>query len=73
MSSKQLIALDNNIFAMMTKLKRNVKRAYVNSIHPQIIKTDFEEMTEGNFQERINHFISDSKVIKKTKTRAPLE
>ena len=67
MTSGQLAALDSNIFAIITKLKRQPKRTDIDSIHANIIKTvDFEEITIGNFQEKMNNLISDGKVINKS-------
>ena len=67
MTSGQRAALGSNIFAIIAKLKRQPKRTDIDSIHAHIIKTvDFEEITKGNFQERMNNLISDSKVINKS-------
>ena len=67
MTSGQLAALDSNIFAIITKLKRQPKRTDIDSINANIIKTvDFEEITIGNFQEKMNNLISDGKVINKS-------
>ena len=67
MTSGQLAALDSNIFAIITKLKQQPKRTDIDSIHANIIKpVDFEEITIGNFQERMNNLISDGKVINKS-------
>ena len=66
--------LDGDILPIIPKLKRQSKRADIDSIHAHIIKTvDFEEITKGNLQERMNSLISDGKVINKsTKTKTLL-
>ena len=47
MNSGQPAALDRNIFTIIAKLKRQSKRADINSIHTYIIKTvDFEEIAK---------------------------
>ena len=68
MTSGQLAALDSNFFfAIIATLEQHPKRTDINSIHAHIIKAvDFEEITKGNFQERMNNLISDSKVINKS-------
>ena len=71
MTSGQFAALDSNIFEIIAKLKRQVKRADIDSIHAHIIKTvDFEAITKGNLPEIINNLISDGKDInKQTETK----
>ena len=70
----QLGLLDSDILPIIPKLKQQSKRADTDSIHAHIIKTvDFEEITKGNLQERMNSLISDGKVINKsTKTKTLL-
>ena len=47
MNSGQPAALDRNIFTIIAKLKRQSKRADINSIHTYIIKAvDFEEIAK---------------------------
>ena len=66
MTSAQLATLNSNIFAIIAKLKWRSKRDDINSIHVHIIKTvDFQNITKGNLQERINSLISDGKDINK--------
>ena len=66
MTSAQLAALNSNIFAIIAKLKWRSKRDDINSIHVHIIKTvAFEDITKGNFQERMNSLIYDGKDINK--------
>ena len=61
-----LDALDSNIFAIIAKLKRQSKRADIKCINAHIIKTiDFEEISKGNLQERMNNLIYDGKVMYK--------
>ena len=55
------------IFVIIAKLKRQSKPTDIDSIHAHVIKTvDFEEITEGNLQERMNSLISDGKVINRS-------
>ena len=50
MTSEQFAAVDSIFFAIIAKLKRQSKRADINSTH--FIKTvDFEEITKGDLQE----------------------
>ena len=57
MTYRQLAALYSNIFAIIAKLKRQLKRDTA---------VDVEEITKGNLRERINNLISDDKVINKS-------
>ena len=67
MTSGQLSALDSNIFVIIAKWKQQSKRADIGSIHAHIIKTvDFEDITKGNLQERMNSLISDGKMVNKS-------
>ena len=67
MTSGQLSALDSNIFVIIATLKRQSKRADIGSIHAHITKTvDFEDITKGNLQERMNSLISDGKMVNKS-------
>ena len=67
MSSGQLSALDSHIFSIIAKLKQQSKRPNIGSIHAHIIKTiDFEEITKGNLQERMNSLIFDGKIVNKS-------
>ena len=67
MTSGQLSALDSNIFVIIAKLRQQSKRADIGSIHTRIIKTvDFEDITKGNLQERMNSLISDGKIVNKS-------
>ena len=60
-------ALDSFIFTIIAKLKQRSKRADINSIHADIIKTvDFKDTTKTNLQERMNSLISDGKVVNKS-------
>ena len=66
MTSRQLSALDSHVFPIIAKLKQQWKHADIDSIHAHIIKTaQFEDITKGNLQERINSLIFDDKVINK--------
>ena len=66
MTSEQSSALDSYSFAIIAKLKQQSKRADINSIHADIIKTvDFKDITKTKLQERINSLISDGKVVYK--------
>ena len=66
MTSEQSSALDSYSFAIIAQLKQQSKRADINSIHADIIKTvDFKDITKTNLQERINSLISDGKVVYK--------
>ena len=66
MTSEQSSALDSYSFAIIAKLKQQSKRADINSIHADIIKTvDFKDITKTNLQEQINSLISDGKVVYK--------
>ena len=67
MTTGQLSALDRHFFAIIAKLKQQSKRADIDSIHTRIIKTvDFDDITKGNLQERMNSLISDGKVVNKS-------
>ena len=67
MTSGQLAALDSNIFPIIAKLKRQSKRADIDSVHAHVIKTlDFEKITNRNLQERINSLISSGKVVNRS-------
>ena len=67
MTSGQLSALDSHIFAIIAKLKQQSKRAYIDSFHAHIIKTeDFEDITKVNLHERMNSLIFEGKVVKKS-------
>ena len=66
MTSGQLSAVDSHIFDIIAKLKQQSKCAGIDSIQAHIIKTaDFEDVTKGNFQERMNSLVSDGKVVNK--------
>ena len=67
MISRQLSALDSHIFAIIAKLKQQSKRSYIDSIHVHVIKpVDFEDITKGNLQVRMNSLISNGKVVSKS-------
>ena len=67
MTSGQLSVLDSHIFAIIAKLKQQSKSADIDSIHAHIVKAvDFEDITKGNLQERINSLLSDGKVVNKS-------
>ena len=67
MTSGQLASLDSNIFPIIAKLKRQPKRADIDSVHAHVIKTlDFEKITNRNLQERINSLISNGKVVNRS-------
>ena len=64
MTYGQLSALDSHIFSIIAKLKQ---QSNIGSIHAHIIKTiDFEEITKGNLQERMNSLIFDGKIVNKS-------
>ena len=67
MTPGQLSALDSHIFAVTAELKQQSKRVDIDIIHAHVTKTtDFEEVTKGNLQERMDSLISDGKVVNKS-------
>ena len=67
MISRQLSALDSHIFAIIAKLKQQSKRSDIDSIHVHVRKpVDFEDITKGNLQVRMNSLISNGKVVSKS-------
>ena len=51
----ETISFDQNIFTVISDLKKKRKRAGVDSIHKKIIKTsDFRDTTKDDLQNRIN-------------------
>ena len=53
LSSEQLSALDDNIFAIITKLKRQAKRDGIDNVHVQIIKTvDLKRSFKETFKKK---------------------
>ena len=54
----ETISFDQNIFTVISDLKKKRKRAGVDSIHKEIIKTsDFRDTTKDDLQNRINIFL----------------
>ena len=51
----ETISFDQNIFTVINDLKKKQKRADIDSIHKEIIKTiDFKDTTKDDLQDRIN-------------------
>ena len=51
----ETISFDQNIFTVINDLKKKRKRADIDSIHKEIIKTiDFKDTTKDDLQDRIN-------------------
>ena len=66
MSTSQLNTLDNNIFTVIDKLKKQKKRADTDSIYGNIIKiSDFQDLTKNMLQQKINDLIIEGKIMNK--------
>ena len=62
----ETISFDQNIFTVINDLKKKQKRADIDSIHKEIIKTiDFKDTTKDDLQDRINILLINEKLINK--------
>ena len=62
----ETISFDQNIFTVINDLKKKRKRADIDSIHKEIIKTiDFKDTTKDDFQDRINILLINENLINK--------
>ena len=62
----ETISFDQNIFTVINDLKKKRKRADIDSIHKEIIKTiDFKDTTKDDLQDRINILLINEKLINK--------
>ena len=60
----ETISFDQNIFTVINDLKKKRKRADIDSIHKEIIKTnDFKNTTKYDLQDRINILLINEKLI----------
>ena len=62
----ETISLDQNIFTVINDLRKKPKRADIDSIRKEIIKTtDFKDTTNDDLQDRINILLINEKLINK--------
>ena len=62
----ETISFDQNIFTVINGLKKKRKRADIDSIHKEIIKTiNFKDTTKDDLQDRINILLINEKLINK--------
>ena len=62
----ETISFDQNIFTVINDLKKKRKRADIDSIHKEIIKTiNFKDTTKDDLQDRINILLINEKLINK--------
>ena len=62
----ETISLDQNIFTVINDLRKKPKRADIDSIRKEIIKTnDFKDTTNYDLQDRINILLINEKLINK--------
>ena len=67
MTCGQLLPLHSDTFSIIAKLNRQSKRGDNDSIHAHVVKAvDFEDITKGNLQKRMNNLISVGKAINKS-------
>ena len=66
LTQSETISFDQNIFTVINDLKKKQKRADIDSIHKEIIKTiDFKDTTKDDLQDRINILLINEKLINK--------
>ena len=62
----EIISFDQNILTVINDLKKKEKRADIDSVHKEIIKTiDFKDTTKDDLQDRINIVLINEKLINK--------
>ena len=65
-TQSETISFDQNIFTVINDLKKKRKRADIDCIHKEIIKTtDFKDSTKDDLQDRINILLINEKLINK--------
>ena len=62
--------IDDTIFSVILQIRKNHNRADIDSIHKQIIKVDFENITKEFLDDRIHTLITDRKIINKINRNA---
>ena len=66
MTTTQLNTLENSLYALIDKLKRQNKRADTGSIYDNLIKSaTFQILSKGVLQAKINDLVIEGKMINK--------
>ena len=66
MTTTQLNTLENNLYALIDKLKRQNKRVDTGSIYDNLIKSaTFQILSKGVLQAKINDLVIEGKMINK--------
>ena len=66
MSDEILKELDSKIYYAITKIRNDRKRAEINAIHKEVIKTPiFKEITKDHLQDRADNLLKNETLLNK--------
>ena len=65
-SDKILAELDSKIYYAITKIRNDRKRAEINAIHKEVIKTPiFKDITKDHLQDRVDRLLKNGTLLNK--------
>ena len=67
MSDEILKELDSKIYYAITKIRNDRKRAEINAIHKEVIKTlIFKDITKDHLQDRVDKLLKNGTLLNKS-------